>query len=84
LVNTVGTGISIGVPPGFTYRLKSIMHVNTDGKRLRQFLWWTKDDVANALKGELIPFAHIVLVVDEWTDASFSRYVGLKVHWSNE
>jgi hypothetical protein len=34
-------------------RLKSIMHVNTDRKRLLQFLWPTKDDVADASKGKL-------------------------------
>jgi hypothetical protein len=52
------------------------MYVNTDRKRLRQFLWRAKHGVANALKGKLIPFANIVLVIDERTDASLRRYVG--------
>jgi hypothetical protein len=36
------------------------------------------------LKGEVILCAHIALVVDEWIDGSLRRYVGLKVHCSNE
>jgi hypothetical protein len=65
-------------------RLKSLMHVETDRKRLATLLRKSKGNVANALKAELVSFAHIALVVDEWTDASLRRYIGLKVHCSSE
>jgi hypothetical protein len=64
-------------------RLRSIMQIDTDHRRLRGFLYQTKDNVANALKSELSSFPHLTLVVDEWTDASLRHYVGLKVHCAN-
>jgi hypothetical protein len=58
------------------------MHMEIDRKRLVIFLRKFKGNVANALKAELISFDHIV--VDEWTDASLRRYIGLKIYGSNE